>query len=186
MTNKPLHFWMSIYCDDSGLLRTNLFRINTAGNTILQPRSLVNSIPYSQYLCTRRTCSEDAKFDQEAKKLKDRLLDRGYRKSCLKKAYDRAEHQSHQELIFSSSLRTQTDDHVRFITRYTEVQANIRRILKYWYILRADPSINRFVPERHLITFRRAKSLQDRLVTSHYSEPKQGDPCKSYGYLQLW
>lgn len=65
------------------------------------PAPLKNLIPYSQYLRLRRNCSDDILFKEEAKKLQMRLLDRGYSRSCLPKAYNRAIQQTCHQLLFN-------------------------------------------------------------------------------------
>lgn len=69
--------------DECGLLSTNLFRKSTAGNTLLDASSshlssLVQSIPYSQYLRLRCNCSTEEDFWRESSLLQPRLLQRGY------------------------------------------------------------------------------------------------------------
>lgn len=85
---------MQIFIND-GSMGSSLFRKPSAGNTILHatsshPRPLFTSIPYSQYLRLKRNCSRQEDYETEAKALQNRLLARGYSRSCLKKAYHRA------------------------------------------------------------------------------------------------
>lgn len=75
---------------ENNMLSSYLFRKPTAGNSILHassfhPKPLMRSIPYSQYLRTRRNCSDKMSFQQEADVLRDCLLLRGYTKPALKK-----------------------------------------------------------------------------------------------------
>lgn len=77
-----LHVTINIGID--GTISTSLFRKPTSGNTILHassahPRSLVQSIPFGQYLRLRRNCSSDVCFRQEAGLFYEGLLARGYR-----------------------------------------------------------------------------------------------------------
>lgn len=69
--------------DSNGTINTSLYRKPTAGNTILHalsahPYSLVQCMPFSQYLRLRRECSSEEPFKYEADLLFDRLLARGY------------------------------------------------------------------------------------------------------------
>lgn len=73
---------ITISKEQDGQLSSRSYRKPTAGNTILHsssfhPKPLVNSIHYSQYLCTRRNCFNNDTFKEEADKLRERLLARG-------------------------------------------------------------------------------------------------------------
>lgn len=97
---------LSIRKSMDGPPSSGLFRKETAGNTILHassshPKPLVLSIPYEQYLRLRRNCSTDIEFVCEANKLRERLIDRGYSSTCLKKAFRRARGQLRHNILFS-------------------------------------------------------------------------------------
>lgn len=70
---------LRLFLYPDGSLYTTLFRKETAGNTILHytsvhPRSLVRSIPFSQYLRLHLNCAREEDFVSEAKALFGRLL----------------------------------------------------------------------------------------------------------------
>lgn len=64
------------------------------------PTTLKNSILYGQYLRLRKNCSYDTLFGEEAGRLQNRLLERGYSRSCLCKAYNRTVTKSRHELLY--------------------------------------------------------------------------------------
>lgn len=75
------------------------------GNTTLHassahPQPLIRSIPFSQYLHIQCNCSDDVAFHMEANNLRDRLLQRGYSLTCLKKTFKKATKRSRQSLLF--------------------------------------------------------------------------------------
>lgn len=93
--------------NEDGSLSSGLYRKSTAENTILHatsahPQPLVQLFPYSQYLRLRRNCSMEEYFHVEAGLLKERLLNQGYSRMCLKKAFKRAVNLG---MIFSSSTK---------------------------------------------------------------------------------
>lgn len=68
------------------------------------------------------------------------------------------------------------------ITNFSTQHPEIRNIIqRHWHLLRMDPSISKLNSEQHQITFRRARSLKDRLVHSHYQADSRKDPCGSCG-----
>lgn len=67
---------------EGGAIQTHLFRKLTAGNSMFpgssfHPRPLITSIPYSQYLRTRRNCSDENIFKSKQK---------SYRLNCWREA----------------------------------------------------------------------------------------------------
>ena len=63
-------------------LHTKIFRKKTDGQTFLNinsehPKSLKNSIPYSQALRVKRICSTKKDFDHHSRELKERFLKQG-------------------------------------------------------------------------------------------------------------
>lgn len=55
-----------------------------------------------------------------------------------------------------------------------DIQAyEVRKILtKYWSVLLLDNEIRDFLPSRPMITYRKGRSLRDRLFKSHFDPPK--------------
>lgn len=78
-----------------GTLSTNLYRKPTAGNTLLyatsaHPKLLVRSNPFAQYLRLHRNCALESDFIIQANALRERLLLRGYSRTNLKNAFNKA------------------------------------------------------------------------------------------------
>lgn len=110
---------IQIIIQETGLTETTLFCKSNSGNTILHagsvhPKPLVSSIPYNQYLGLKRICSSEAHFKQEANALRNRLLARGYSRTMLRKADNRACNRTRKDLLFNSKKKTQSDS-VRII-----------------------------------------------------------------------
>lgn len=116
----------------------------------------------------RRNCSRDGDFQKEVKLLYTRLRDRGYSHSTLKKAYNRAKAPDRNMLIHKKKIKSSSQA-VRIITSYTKQHKQVRKIFsKYWPLLLADPIACKYVESQPLITYRRARSLKDRLTQSHF------------------
>ncbi|XP_073485042.1 uncharacterized protein [Aquarana catesbeiana] len=124
---------VSVKKQPDGSLSSQLYRKPTAGNSLLHaasfhPKPLLSSIPYTQYLRTRRNCSDDSTFKDEADKLRTRLLERGYSRSSLKKAYKRTLASSRQDLL-DTPKQSSTDNTIRIITTYTTQHQQLKQIL---------------------------------------------------------
>lgn len=83
---------LEIFLNEARTLCSTLYRKPSAGNTLLHatsshPKQLIRSIPSCQYLRLNFTLGED--FKGEAAMLQERLLARGYSRTCLRKAYNK-------------------------------------------------------------------------------------------------
>lgn len=108
-------------------------------------------------------------------KICPRILICLFKKSLLTKIW--------HDLLYKSP-RTQTentDNSTRIITCFSNQHLIIKKIVKkYWHILTLDPQASPFVPGFPGFTFRRTKSLEDKLVSSEFKSDKK-DPCKLVG-----
>lgn len=114
---------LRVFLNLDGSLHTNLYRKDTAGNTIFHynsshPRSLVRSIPFSQYLRLWRNCAREEDFGTGAKALFHRLLSRGYSKKVLKRAYQKAKLNQIEEFIFKKRAQL-TKNTTKVITKFS-------------------------------------------------------------------
>ncbi|XP_040196440.1 uncharacterized protein LOC120929221 [Rana temporaria] len=163
---------LKISVNDDGTLSTNLYRKETAGNTILHyssshPRSLVRSIPYSQYLRLRRNCAKEEDFEKEASALYSRLLLRGYSKKVLKQAYAKSKINTRDTLLFKKKEK-ESNPTTKLITTFSSDQNIFRQLINHnWHFLAEDPIISKYISQRPEIVYRRCRSIKDGLTHSH-------------------
>lgn len=167
--------------DSCGNLASTLYRKPTAGISLLwfnsaHPHSLKGSIPFAQYLRIRRLCSSDNEFKTQAHVLQTRLLARGYSISLLKKAYKHAWTLERQNILYTH--KEPPSQEVRCILTYCRQHQEIRDILrKYWFLLKEDTVLFDYVAAWPSITYRKCKSLKDKLVSSHIQNLYRRDSC---------
>lgn len=166
---------VTIHKQQDGSLTSSLYRKSTSGNSILHatsfhPQPLIRSIPYSQYLRVRRNCTDDIIFKREADMLRERLLTRGYSKTCLKRAFRRACLKPRHALIFYSESKSNKTNPIWIITRFSNQHRTVKNIVeRYWHVLKLDPTIGPFVQDKPSFTFKRSKSISYNLVSSEFS-----------------
>lgn len=149
------------------------------------PLPWFKSIPYSQYLRLKRNYSRDSDFKIAARDLYNRLKTRGYSHTCLKKAFNRANEQNRNSLIFSNK-QIKKPDNVRVITQYSCQHQQFRCILKkFWPLLVADPTVSKHINNIPEVTFKRAPSLRDRLVRSHFRTTQPSSELTNCGTFPL-
>lgn len=119
-------------------------------------------------------CSERG-FKSQAEHLQTCLLARGYSRSLLKKAYERACIYTCEQLIFATKENIKSDDKVCFIATYSCQFPQIQFIIKkYWFLLTNDNILTNYVTDVPSITYRRSRrsqSLYDQVVSSHFEDP---------------
>lgn len=72
-----------------------------------------------------------------------RLQDRGYTKTSLKKAFNRANSLNRHKLIFKPKDKLE-DKTTRMILKFSSKHKEVRKIItKYWSILKDDPQPKR-------------------------------------------
>lgn len=126
----------------------------------------IHSIPYGQCLRLRRNCSNNDLFREEAGKLQNRLLERGYSHYCLRKAHNRMIYQPRQQLFFKQKSKLNTNSEaMRIIMHFSNQHIQIREIIqKHWSILTDNQKVQQFISQNPLITYKRATLIKDKLV----------------------
>ena len=152
-------------------LKTDLYSKPTDTHQFLEfsschPFHTKRSIPYSQTLRLRRICSEDKDFYQRVKELKGYLKARGYDMAMVEKQVLEAMRISRDEALAEHDNRDNRNDRDVFVTTYhPALSEKLFRIFKnaHSVLTRREDHKNVFqnVP---MISYRRAKSLQDILV----------------------
>ncbi|CAJ0945806.1 unnamed protein product [Ranitomeya imitator] len=174
-TSKLAFLDVLVQKSDDGTVGTENYRKPTATNALLRwesnhPRPLKRGIPKGQYLRLRRNCSDISNFKEQADDLRRRFLERGYPDHVLNEAYKSSLTKERRDLLVQKTLKSE-EGTTRFITRFSNGAEEIRKILqKHWQILCMDPDIKESIHIAPQLTFRRGRSIKDRLVHSHYQD----------------
>ncbi|CAJ0966876.1 unnamed protein product [Ranitomeya imitator] len=162
-----------IFKGEDGLLHTEVFRKETSVNSVLHaasshPRPLKESIPYGQFLRTKRICSTESSFQTQSSELAQRFSQRGYSNRIIRRGWSKASNKPRSELLQPRN-KPSTSMTVRFISTYNEKWKPMRQALsKFWPIILNDPLLAKCVPSTPSITYRRSRNLKDMLVHSQY------------------
>lgn len=105
---------------------------------------------------------------------------RGYFKTSLRRAFNKAAGCTRTSLLYPSPCTTNTNA-VKIVTQYSAHHEQPRSIIsKHWHLLADHHILKHHVHATPELFFRRAKSLRDRLVSSHY-KPNSVDTHQSFG-----
>ncbi|XP_069582906.1 uncharacterized protein [Ranitomeya imitator] len=169
------------------IIYTDLFRKNTAANGLLDfksfhPHHLKKNLPTGQFHRIRRNCTLQSDFCSQAKALSTRLQARGYPRSIIKNALQQTKSIPRTQLLKPRNRKV--DNELRYITTFHNHWKEVSELFRrHWNILKTDPKVTDLVPERPLITARRAPNLRDSLSRSHFIKPtlKLGRGCTLRG-----
>lgn len=175
ISEKSLDFLdVTLIIQEDGSINTDLYRKPTATNSILHftshhPMTTKRGIPVGEFLRLRRNCSDLSTFKIRASELTERLQERGYSLTIIRKAYSRAIKTPRNSLLQGRDRSTAgAEQPVRFIGTFCKQWPMIETILKrHWHILHTDPVLDNILGSRPLTCCRRAPNLRDRLVKSH-------------------
>ena len=167
-------------------IQTDLFVKETDTHQFLHfsschPFHTKKGIPYSQALRMRRICSSDTFFDKRISDLKNWLYGRGYKKEIVDSQIERVNSLDRDQALVGNSRQNQYGGREVFSTTFHPALSNkIYEILKEaQIILQADEEHKKLFPSIPLVSFRRAKTLQDTLVRAKLpSLESQGGSCQ--------
>lgn len=154
-------------------LSTDVHYKQTAANALLHSSSFhppltIRSIPVGQFLLIRHICDTEENFEKESMVLKSRFQQRGYSAYYIEKAYIRAKRTERASLLIPQK-RKPKDQKVCFIITYNTQWGNIRdTFAQFWPTLSTDLDLHDHLTSRPQLTAKRAKTLGNMLVRSHY------------------
>ena len=173
---------------EGNTIHTDLFVKDTDTHQFLHfsschPFHTKKGIPYSQAVRMRRICSRDEFFEKRSSDLRNWLYSRGYEKKLVDTQIDRAASLDRDALLQNAGNRSREGGREIFSTVFhPALSQNIHAIFREAHqILGSDEEHKKVFSSVPMISFRRAKTLQDILVKSKLpSERKQGT-CKGCG-----
>ena len=122
-------------------LHTKIFRKKTDCQTFLNinsehPKSLKNSIPYSQALQVKRNCSTKKDFDHHSRELKERFLKQGYDQKLVDEQLEKVDKLVRDDLLQEKDQEQQDPKGIPLILTYNRFLSNLTAVVrKNWNIL---------------------------------------------------
>lgn len=174
---------VTIYLTSEGnpLFRIQLFFVNLI-RAKLYYTPIVHTLPplFTKYLHIWRNCSEEGDFFNEVNKLWQWLLERGYSKSCLHKAFNTGKAMDRSQTVYPNRNKQAKANQVRSITKYCVEHGAIHKLWdKYWYLLLAGERIKKICWPQSRDDF------QTLTLYSWYSYPKSLQRGRSGGSMQI-
>ncbi len=179
-SQREIHFLdLLISVNDNRRLETSIYRKNTDRNTILHatsfhPDHLIENIPYGQFIRLRRICSNEEDYHIKAKEMSERFEQRGYDKSLIDRAIEKANRKEREELLNPAPTQHDDKNDITFVTEYSTASRQLKQIInRHWKVLECDPSLDHLSSSRPRFCFKRGRNVRNSVVSSMYSEPTQ-------------
>ena len=130
-----------------GKLYTKIFRKKTDRQTFLSinsehPKSLKNSISYSQALRIKRICSTKKDFDHYSRELRERFLKQGYPQKLVDEQLEKVDKLVRDALLQEKDQEQQDPKRIPLVLTYNRFLPNLTVVVrKNWNILQSNKSL---------------------------------------------
>eukprot|EP00061_Rhincodon_typus_P003361 g19905.t1 len=160
--------------------------------TSSHPPSCKNAIPYSQFLCLRRICSQDEAFHSQTSQMSSFFKDCNFPSTVVENALNRISRVSRNSGL-TSPPRNNNKDRILLVLTYHPTNLRMQRIiLRHFRHLQSDPITKDIFCSPSLSAVQRDHSLRDSLICStlptianHFSSPFHSlDDMSILGLLQ--
>ena len=152
-----------VYRDQQHKIQTTIFDKPTDQQTYLHaqsnhPKSLKDSIPYSQGLHIKTVCSTTSEFNKNCDIITKRFKERGYPENLVNEQVDKVKNMKRKQLLLTNKRTIQNRIPVSITcNRYLP---NISKIItKNWNILQISPTLQKVFDKKPMITYKRNKNL---------------------------
>ena len=124
------------------------------------PNHTKRSIPFSQFLCLRRLCSEDEDFHTKSLEMRDFVVQRGYPTSLLDTAFSKASQIPRSETLTNPVTNVTENNQIPLVLTFHPFNFKVRDIIrKNFHILKNDPETSSIFSNNPLVSFRHSKNI---------------------------
>ena len=159
-----------VYRDQKHKIQTTIFRKSTDQQTYLHaqsnhPKSLKDSIPYTEALQIQTICSTPLEFNKNCDIIKKRFKERGYPENLVIKQVDKLTNIKRKQLL-STNKRT-IQNRLPVSITYNRYLPNISNIItKNLTSLQISPTLQKVFDKKPMMTYKRNKNLGE-LIGGH-------------------
>ena len=167
-SNKEINFLDAVvYKTQSGNLETKLYRKESNRQDYLHcksehPESLKRSIPFAQALRLRRICSTNNEFQDSCDRLRNKLIEKGYKPQEINEGIERTKILDRKKLL-EEKVKKQSN-RIPLVLTYNRTLPNVKRaISNNWNLLHINQEFKDVFQEPPILAFRRNRNLYDLL-----------------------
>ena len=167
-SNKEINFLGTVvYKTQSGKLETKLYRKESDRQAYFHgksehPESLKRSMPFSQALRLRRICSTNNESQDSFDKLRNKLIERGYKQQEINEGIERTKTLDRKKLLEEKAKKQ--NNRKSLVLTYNCTLPNVKTaISNNWNLLHINQEFKDVFQEPAILTFRRNRNLYDLL-----------------------
>jgi hypothetical protein len=129
------------------------------------PSHIRRNIPYSLAFRIKRNCSKEELCEQRFVELKERLLERGYRRKIIDNAFDKVKELRREDILDKVVRENKNSSRVRAVFRYDRRLPDVSTILRRnWKTMVSDDiRLLKVFPEPPMVCFTRGKNLREEV-----------------------
>lgn len=160
-----------------GRIQTGVYVKPTDRNTLLRynsshPRSMVKSLPMSQFIRAKRITNDQDNLEPIFQKMTKSFQERGYPDTILKRQRNRVENMDRTSL-FTKRTRSKNKKRIPLVTVFSENSHKIKQIIgKHWPIVKNSMSHIEDFKYIPMMAYRRPPNLRDKLVHTDIGSQK--------------
>ena len=133
------------------------------------PKSCKNAIPFSQFLCLKRLCSDRQDLKAKEKEMEHFFLVRDYPQNIVSKVKDRVSHTSRADALKQKEPAKEMNRVILTFTYNSHSKAIKDIVEKNFHMLNVDEEVGYLFQEKPLMSYRRDRNIRDMLVHSKFS-----------------
>ena len=161
----------NIYINEIGQLESTIYKKPTDTCALLHrqsfhPEHTKTSVIFSQALRYRRVITKDDNLIQNLQKLRDQLLQRGYKFSEINSQFNKVLHYSQKQLLINKKQQQQHSNILPFVVPFDKITQSISSILKrHWHFINNEPRLKEPWPATPILSPKKASKLRGHLST---------------------
>lgn len=129
-----INFLDTVVTQQEDRLMTKLFTKPTDRNMLLHfnnahPRSMLKSLPYSQFLRVKNIVSVSSEVDSSFNEMSHKFIKRGYPRSLVQQQKNRAQSLTRNEILVGQESKREIHKRVPFVSTYSEMSSKISKII---------------------------------------------------------
>ena len=147
-----------VYRDQQHKIQATIFRKPTDQQTNLHaesnhPKSLKDSIPYSQALRIKTICSTTSEFNKNCEIITKKIKERGYPENLVNEQVDKMKNLKKKQLLLTNKRKMQ--NRIPVSITYNRYLPNISKIItKNWNILQISRTLQKVFGKKPMITYK--------------------------------
>ena len=155
-----------VYKDSNNKLQTTLYKKPTDRQSYLHansehPRSLKESIPYSQVLRVKRICFTNSEFEAHINTIKDQFVKRGYEKTLIKNQMEKVA-KLDRSVLLAEQNKSKKASCLPLTVTYNRALPSIKSILQqHWHLLKIDSTLEETFQQTPILAFGGSRNLKD-------------------------